>query len=127
MVTNLNPSEEINDELYSIHDGSFPFPDLDDTCYISKKIVINQGKVIGCGLTRLTTEYTLLLNSNAARRVRVLAAQELYYKSIEEARRLGLKDTHIFTNSLSVAKFAEHLGFRECPEKKVLSLRFGYE
>ena len=124
LVTNY--SNEIIDDLFSIHDRSFPFPDFDDSTFIEKKVIVNEGKIIGCGLAKLTTEFILILDKTTSRRVRVSAVDMLQKKIICDLLRRGIKDIHVFVNDDSVVKFAEHLGFNKCPEKEVLSLRFGY-
>jgi hypothetical protein len=121
-----NYSKEAVNDIYRIHDGSFPFPDFDDSTFISKKVIIDKGKIIGCGLTKLTSEFILILDRSASLKVRVNSLNSLQRNVIEELSKKGIKDTHIFVNEDSVAKYAEHMGFQRCPEKNTLSLRFGY-
>lgn len=117
-----NYDNEITDEVFRLHDGSFPFPNCSDPNYIQKKILIHEGRIIGAGFIRLTTELTLILNKNESLRTRVDAIKELEKKITCNLRNKGIKDIHIFCNDPSVAKFARHFGFQNCPEKEALSL-----
>lgn len=127
MIINLSPENETDNELYRIHDGSFPFPDLSDNTYILKKVVISDGQLVGCGLVRITSECTLMLDKSASLKRRVIATQELQNNMINELKKKGIKDVHAFMTDEKVFQLVQHLGFKPCPEKYVASLRFGYE
>jgi hypothetical protein len=116
--------EGVEDELYTIHDASFPFPDFDDPTFIEKKIVIDKGKVIGCGLAKITTEFILILDRSKSLKSRVQATKVLKSDIVKSLSRRGIRDTHIFVNDDQVERFATHMGFRKCPEKSSMSLMF---
>lgn len=122
----LDYSNEIENEIIGIHDGSFPLPDFSDDTYIQKKVLVNDSQIIGCGLVKLTTEFILILDKSKPRRVRVNAIQCLSSNIVPNLYNKGIKDIHVFVNDPVVEKYALHLGFKKCPERSALSLRFGY-
>ena len=122
----VNYNKEILDDVHRIHNGSFPFPDFNDSTFIEKKIIIDKGKVIGCGIIKITSEFILILDEQSSIKSRVLGLQELQKHLVCDLLKKGIRDCHIFTDSDNVTKFAEHCGFEKCPSKDVLSLRFGY-
>lgn len=122
----INYIKEAANDIHRIHSGSFPFPDLNDPTFIEKKIIVDKGKIIGCGLVKLTTEFILIMDDLSPLRSRVLGINQLQKQLVCDLLKKGIKDCHIFTDAENVTKFAEHCGFEKCPSKDVLSLRFGY-
>lgn len=123
-ITKYSP--EAKEEIRSIHDGSFPFPDFNDPTYIIKDIVVDDGSIIGCGLVRVTTEFSMILDQSKPIRKRVVAISGLQKSIIQQLEAKGIRDVHVFANDNKVINYAERLGFEKCPEKSALSLRFGY-
>lgn len=123
LVTNY--CECIEDEIFSFHDGSFPFPSVNDSTIIEKKTVVDKGRIIGSGFVKLTTEFILIMDKTAPLRSRVLGINKLQKEILQSLANKGIKDIHIFCNDAKVAKLAEHYGFQPCPEKYAMGLIFG--
>jgi len=121
-----NYSSEVLEDLWQVHDNSFPFPNIEDPSFIERKIIVNKGKVIGCGLAKLTTEFILILDKRESLKTRVNAVSALQRNIIYSLARKGITDIHVFIkDDEKVAKFARRMGFQDCPEKYALSLHLG--
>lgn len=121
-----NYSEEVLNNIIRIHDDSFPFPNFSDPTFISKRIIVNNGDIIGCSLVKITSEAIVILDKTKPLRIRVDSLTKLQKQIVCELRQRGIRDIHAFINDSNVTRFAERLGWEKCPARDVLSLRFGY-
>lgn len=120
----LNYNEEILNELHRIHDGTFPFPNFSDPTFIQKKILVDKGRIIGCGLVKITTEGVVILDQDSPIKSRVLGLQELQRNIVCELLKRGIHDIHAFIDDSKVIEFAKRLGWETCNSKPAMSLRF---
>jgi hypothetical protein len=122
----INYSKEIENDIRRFHNQDFPFPDFSDPTFIEKKVLVDKGKIIGCGLVKLTSEFILIMDESSPLRSRVIGISEIQKNLICALLRRGIRDVHIFPDDEKIIKYAEHLGFEICNSKPALSLRFGY-
>jgi hypothetical protein len=109
--------------MESIHDGSFPLPNLDDPNYICKATVVDGGIMSVIVLVRRTTEATLICNSNCSlfeRGKGLLEATETLKKQL---RAQSYTDVHAFVRQANVEKVIKKLGFEESISGKPLVLQ----
>lgn len=95
-----------------IHDGSFPFPDLSNPLYISKRIAVCDGKTIAAGFVRLTCEGILIVDGNACKLARAIAGKEIIESLKIDVKSKGLDECHVFVKNPDVVRFLEHVGFK---------------
>lgn len=114
----------LTDELKKIHNGKFPFPDLRNPLYISRKTVIDDGKMVGGGLVRLTGEGILILDESLPRTMRARAAEQIVYSLMQDVKNKGLDECHVFVRDPNVQKFLRHLGFVDCQGGDPLVIHF---
>lgn len=117
----------INDtceELRSLHDGSFPFPDVQNPLYISKKLLISQGKLVGGGLVRLTAEGILILDQTLPVHLRAIASKAIISALKEDVKTKGLDECHVFVKNPSVQELLRRLGFVDCQGGQPMVIHF---
>ena len=107
-----------------IHDGSFPFPDLSNPLYVSKKTVIDNGSIVAVGLARLTTEGILFTNPDMPLVSRARASKAVMDSLREDLRKQGIDECHVFVKDSKVQKFMEHFGFTLCKGGQPLVIHF---
>jgi len=107
-----------------MHDGSFPFPDLNNPLYISKKTVVDSGKIVAVGLVRLTAEGILFVEPDAPLVTRARASYNVMNALQEDVKKRGLDECHIFVKDPKVQKFMEHFGFTPCKGGNALVIHF---
>ena len=101
--------------LMQLHQGyEFPLPDLTDKLYISKKSVIESGKITAIGLVRLTAEGILITNDLCSQMSRARCSEAVINALRQDVKRQGLTDCHVFVRETNVQKFLRHLGFSDC-------------
>jgi hypothetical protein len=93
---------------------NFPFPNIKDKLYFSKKIAYTDGTVVGGGIVKLTCEGILILDENLDIRSRAIASRRIIEELRIECKRLGLEDCHVFVKQQNVKNFLYGLGFRDC-------------
>jgi len=102
----------IDDEITEkIHDGSFPYPQFDDKIYISKKTVVEHGKVIAIGAVKITTEGILITDQNAPLITRARCSEAVIEALKQDVKLAGLNECHVFVKEPKVIRFLNHLGF----------------
>jgi hypothetical protein len=102
------------EELRNIHDNSFPFPDLSNNLYISRRIAISSGQIIGGGLVKITAEGILILDENIDIQTRALASRYIIEALKKDCKMAGLDDCHVFVKKEKVRRFLECVGFKDC-------------
>src|ERR1700734_299553 len=84
--------------IKGIHDGSFVL-NLTDPAWISKRMAIKDGRLIGfCG-AKLTTEGVIILNKKESKITRIKAAKELWDVVEDDIINFGLSDIHVFSKN----------------------------
>ena len=111
IIRDLNYGDE--PALRHFLNGQFPFPDLTNELYISKKVVINEGNQVGAGVVRLTSEGLVILDPTSSRRQRVSAVSALIDSQIKDVKAQGMDECHVFVRELNVRRFLKHLGFKD--------------
>ena len=114
----------INDigPLRTIHDSSrFPFPDF--TRNISTRSVIDNGRLIGAGLLRATSEGIIVMDEKAPVTTKVRAIKGLISSLVPEAKYCGIDDCHVFVKDDKMYDLLKKLGFQDCIGK-VMVLHF---
>lgn len=123
IVTNWTQGAE--DSVRKIHrEEKFPFPNLQNPLYFSRKIVISQGKVIGAGFVRLTGEGILILDKKEPLVTRAFAAKTIVEELKLDVKSKGLDECHVFVQDVNVQNFLKRLGFQECQGGKPLVIHF---
>lgn len=102
------------EDLKDIHDNSFPFPDLSNPLYISKKEVVSDGIIIAGGIVRLTAEGILFTNKDASLMQRAIASNAIIKALREDVKNRGLDECHVFVQQSNVQAFLKRLGFEYC-------------
>lgn len=112
------------EELEELHDNSFPFPDLSNPLYVSRKIAMSEGKIIGGGLVRLTTEGILILDQNTTLQQRSIASKAIINALKEEVKSRGLDECHVFVQQSNVRRFLKSLGFNDSKGGNAMIIHF---
>lgn len=112
------------EELEGLHDNSFPFPDLSNPLYVSKKIAMSDGKIIGGGIVRITTEGILILNQDASLQQRSIASKAIINSLKEDIKSRGLDECHVFVQQANVRLFLKSLGFINCKGGDAMVIHF---
>jgi hypothetical protein len=115
--------DDIADEVKGIP-IEFPFPDLANPLYISRKTIVHDGKVIGAGLVRLTGEGILILDKEQPLISRARGAMEVIEALKQDVKRKGLDECHVFVRDANVQYFLKRLGFIECKGGTPLVIHF---
>ena len=108
----LNTVKSNIHEIDKINSYGFPTPDISSSLFISKKICVDRGKVVGFAGIRLTSEGILILDRNQSKITRTKAALELIEKCIADVKNLNLDDIHVFVQDSKVKNFLERCGFK---------------
>lgn len=117
-IRNLEPNDEA--KVRSIHErcSDFPMPQLDHPLYIAKGIIERDGKVIGLGMIRLTSEAIVILDLDEPRSVRAKAIEEILRTGIYQCQSHGIDEVHTFLTGEITHSFADVLkrkyGFVDC-------------
>lgn len=111
-------------DFQTIHDNSFPFPDLSNPLYISKREVISDGQLIAGGIVRLTTEGILFTNKDCSLHKRTIASKAIIQALKEDIKKKGLDECHVFVQQSNVACFLERLGFKDCKGGNAMIIHF---
>ncbi len=98
-------------EIDKINSYGFPTPDISSSLFISKKIAVSQGKVIGFAGIRLTSEGILILDKDQSRVTRAKAILELIESCKRDIKKLNLSDVHVFVEDEKVKNFLQKCGF----------------
>jgi hypothetical protein len=112
------------EELKNIHDNSFPFPDVSNPLYISKKLVISQGKLVGGGLVRLTAEGILILDQSLPVGLRAIASKAIITALKEDVKKKGLDECHVFVKDPNVQELLRRFGFVNCQGGQPMIIHF---
>lgn len=64
--------------------------------YPIKKVIVQEGKVVGFGLVHLTSEVTLSIDKSLPKLTRARLIKELFDCLLPEILAMGLEDTHVF-------------------------------
>ncbi len=112
------------DELKELHDNTFPFPDLSDSMYISRKSVISEGRVIAGGLVKLTTEGVLFVNKFASLHQKSIASKAIIESLKQDLINKNIHECHTFVQSMNVCMFLSSLGFKYCKESNPMVIHF---
>lgn len=121
MLITSNVDEE---SIQSIHDSSFPLPQISNPAYVIKKLCIDNGELIGVGLVKIMAEGVLILDSEQPTITRAKAAQAIIEHLKEDAKLAGLSECHIFVKDPKVQEFLRHLGFQDCQGGKPMVIHF---
>ena len=98
-----------------LHSGAFPFPDLSNLLYASKKVAIVEDEVIAAGLCRLTSEGILILDRDQPATVKVRVVRDLLQSMADEVVALGMDECMVFADSPEYAALlVKKLGFEPC-------------
>jgi len=103
--------------LQDLHaaNSEFPFPDLNSPLCLGIAVAEIDGKVVGFGFIRLTSEVALIVDKSLPRSERANVIQELYELGRQEAQEVGLDEWHAFVYPELYAKFLEkRFGFVRC-------------
>jgi len=113
------------ESLKKIHTQDFPFPDLTNLLFLSKKTITdNSERIIGGGFVRLTSEAILILDKNIPKITRtksILAIAESLRKDVSSK---GMDECHVFVRSANIQVLLEHFGFKESKSGKALVIHF---
>ena len=101
-------------QLQTIHDNSFPLPDINEPAYIGKKTIIEGGSVIGCGLVKQTLEGILILDPKAPKLSKARGLETLIDSFIHDMQALGQRECHVFVKNEKFRELLIHLGFKDC-------------
>ena len=112
------------EDMMSLHDDSFPLPDLSNRLYISRKTVVESGHIAAIGLVRLTAEGILLTNKDLPLVTRARCSAILVEKLKQDIKLQGLDECHVFVRKPNVQRFLEHLGFLPCKGGDPLVIHF---
>ena|SRR5271166_6045584 len=112
------------DLMKSIHDGSFPLPDLTNRLYILKKSAVENGKLVAVGLVRLTAEGILMTDQSLPLVTRANCSTVLIESLKSDAKSYGLDECHVFVKNEKVSKFLKHIGFSPCNGGQPLVIHF---
>jgi len=115
--------DQIADEVQRI-EIEFPFPDLSNPLYISRKTIIENNQIVGAGLVRLTGEGILILDPSQPKTVRARAAAQVIEALKQDVKSRGLDECHVFVRDPNVVKFLKHVGFVESQGGKPLVIHF---
>ncbi|SRR6266568_7207189 len=99
-------------EIDKINSYGFPTPNISSSLFISKKVAVSHGKVVGFAAVRLTSEGILILDKNQPRITRTKAALELIEKCKEDVKKLNLSDVHVFVQDEKTESFLQKCGFK---------------
>lgn len=119
----VDMQDECIEEVKNIH-IEFPFPDLQNPLYISKKVAIGNGKVIGAGFVRLTGEGILILDRDQPTITRARAGAEIIEALKDTVKKNGLDECHVFVHDMNVRKYLQHLGFNNCKGGQAMVIHF---
>lgn len=99
------------DAIRSLHErfAKFPLPNLVDKQYFCRKACEVDGKLVGFGLLRYTSEAIIVLDESLQRRVRVIAVEDLLRAGIFECQRHGVDEIHAFLTGDFSESFARIL------------------
>lgn len=98
-----------------MHNGAFPFPDLSNLLYASKKVATIEDRVIAAGLCRLTSEGILILDRDQPATVKVRVVRDLLQSMTGEVVALGMDECMVFADSPEYAALlVKKLGFKPC-------------
>lgn len=109
----------LNDLRILEREAKFPLPKLEDGTYILKKSIEEDGELIGSFWTKLTSEISLIISPEAGKLKAARAICEIESFLLEELRRLGINDAHVFIkDSEYFSKFLiKHFLFRKIEEE----------
>jgi hypothetical protein len=99
--------------LESYH-PSFPIPNVNNKHYITQKVIDLDGRIIGSGMIKLTTESILILDPSLSKITKVKVLCSLINVMKNELKHFGLDDTHVFLTDpepLKTEKVLLRLGF----------------
>jgi hypothetical protein len=99
-------------ELEKINSYDFPTPDISNPLFVSKKICVSHGKVVGFAAVKLTSEGILILDKDQPRITRSRAVVELFKSCKQDLAKLNLDDCHVFVKDEKVSHFLEKIGFK---------------
>lgn len=99
-------------ELEKINSYDFPTPDISNPLFVSKKICVSHGKVVGFAGVKLTSEGILILDKDQPQITRSRAAFELIARCKEDIKKLNLNDCHVFVKDDKVREFLKKIGFK---------------
>lgn len=102
----------------------FPFPDIKNPMYISNKIVIDNGEIVGAGFVRLTSEGILILDKERSKIVRAKAAVSIVEGLKDSVKKFGLDECHVFVQDVNVQRFLGKLGFVNCKGGQPMVIHF---
>lgn len=104
------------ERLKEIHPKEFPFPNLSSGLYCVQKAIVNDDKLIGAALLRLTCEAVLILDPELSVLTKAVSILEAFPKLKSEAiGKYGLDQVHVFV----VPEKDEHY-------VKILQKHFGF-
>jgi len=119
--------EEDEEAVRSLHELSFPFPDLKNPMYFVKDVIEKDGKIIALGTARLTCEGIAILDPKLSDEEKTEAIKLLLALALMKCQKFGLYDLHAFLAGPHAESFREilkkHFGFEDC-EGLPLVLRF---
>lgn len=86
--------------------SDFPFPDVNDPLYTVKEVAEVDGKIIGAGLLRMTSEAVLILDLKCPQIQRAYAIERLLYTGIQKSQ---IDEIHTFLTGEMAHNFASFL------------------
>jgi hypothetical protein len=118
MIRDLNLSDLVALE----QDAKFPLPNLNSPLYCIKKSVILDERLVASLWVKLTSEVSIVLNSKVPKLTQARAIKEAEFIMIQEGKRLGLDDTHLFikSNPDFTNFLMKHLKFKYVPDETLV-------
>lgn len=108
-MTFENLNSEDRDELRRLHEvkNLYPFPELSSPLYcIQKKIVNDEGKIVGSYLLHLTAEISIVLDPEMSKLEKAkLLINQVGPEIVKDCTHFGIEDVHVFATDQSFADF----------------------
>lgn len=120
----LDARPENQADIESFNKFGFMTPDFKDPFYICKKVVIADGKVIGAGIVKLTTEGILILDANQALPLRAVATKRLIEECKVDLKKMNINECHVFVKDGGLQKLLLRLGFEFSQSGPAMILHF---
>lgn len=97
----------------------FPLPNLTNPLYVVKQSVVSDDKLIASFWVKITSEVSIVFGSEASSLSRARALLEVYHFLLDEMKRQGLDDTHLFVKNPGDFGniLVKHLKFKKVPEE----------
>lgn len=116
IIRDLEFKDYFNFEKLHKKNSRFPLHHLSKKLYPVKKLIEVDDKIIGSALLHMTSEVSLILDSDLSTFARAKAIKEFFNLLPMELKELGLEDTHVFvvpeTDESYARSLIKHFGFK---------------